>query len=411
MGVLVSYTSFGPTWAAIPGTWAAQTGSWLDQNRAYLDDLAVVTPGTTDRTVLVFRGRITDMEARWMGTLAGGTTEVAITAKDFTADLANNRVGDQPWLVEDLGGRVDRILALAAATTTPDQAVTAQIDGTISGTQVTWRDVDSQPAADLVKELASSVASVAWPAVHDPGGAYYWIEDPRNRGALYVLAMGGGGQVVIIANPQVAGAIALTSQNVLEDPIRWTQDVADVATRADITWLAQGTDDKGQPTTTETHHVIVDSALEARLGQRGFSLSTQLISDADATWVASTLLARQHSLSWRLSGVTWSIRYEDTLTVDETHAALALLDGTQRIGHPLTITDLPDWVPVGEVVGVYIEGGSYEFTDGDWVLDLTASSVGIGLSVSWSTVDPTWPWTAFQTLSWIDVSGVGPPTN
>lgn len=403
LGLRVTVNNLGPTWLAMPGTWAEQAGTWLEQNRAFVDDLGLLAPaGGTDRTVLVFQGRVTDMSAKYLSGLAGGTTQVDVTAKDFTADLANTRVGDEPWLVEPLGDRVATILALAGG------QVTAQVDASIAGTPVTYRDVDSQPAAGLITELAQSVAGVAWPAVHDPGGAYYWLEDPSNRSSLYVLHMGEDGQAQVGPNPDAPDAIKLTASNVLEEPIRWVQDVADVATRADITWLEQGTDDKGAPTTTERHHTLVDSGLEARLGQRGFSVSTQLISDADASRVATRLLNSQHSTEWHVSGLTWSIRYEETITAAEMVAALNLLDGTVRIGHSLVIESVPAWVPIAGQIVVYIEGGSYQFEDGSWILELVASATGQGQGVTWATVDPTWPWTAFENLAWVDVIGVAP---
>ena len=404
VGLRVSFDRLGPAWVDVPGAWTAQgTTAWLDMASGYVDDLVLnAPPGGTDRTVLVFQGRITDMEAKYLADLVGGSTQVDITAKDFTADLANNRIGDVPWLVEALETRVDRILVLAGT------GVTAQVDGSIAATQVTWRDVDSQPAAELVTELAQSVAGVAWSAVHDPGGQYYWIEDPRNRTALYLLSMGGTGQAEIIPNPSAPDAIQLTASNVLEEPIRWTQDVGDVATRVDVTWLTQGVDDKGQPTTTETHALVVNATLEESLGQRGFSVSTQLISAADAQRVATTLLAAQHSAEWRLSGITWSIRYEAEMSRDEMVAALDLLDGTVRIGHSLGISALPPWVPLAGSVVVYLEGGSYTFEDGEWVLEMVGSSSGQGQSVTWATVDPTWPWSAFQHLAWVDLIGVAP---
>jgi hypothetical protein len=403
-GVMVTVHQIGPAWTDVSGSWSDQgaTRRWIDSNRAYVDDVTVLAPAEgTVRSVLAFRGRVTDMEAKWVPTLAGGTTQVDVTAKDFTADLANNRIGDVPWLVEALGVRVARILELAGT------GVTASVDASISSTPVSYRDVDSQPAADLVTELAASVAAVAWPVVHDPGGESYWVEDPRNRPPLYMLHQNTStGQAEVVPNPVAPEAIGLTSSNVLEEPIRWTQDVADVATRVDVTWLEQGVDEDGHPETTERHQVTINAGLESVLGQRGFSLSTQLISPDEAARVATSLLASQHATEWRVAGVTWSIRYEEVMTRAETVAAMDLLDGTVRIGHSLTISDLPSWVPVSDAIVVYIEGGTYTFEDGDWVLELVASSSGIGGTVTWADVDPTWPWTNFQNLSWVDLIGV-----
>ena len=122
----------------------------------------------------------------------------------------------------------------------------------------------------------------------------------------------------------------------LEDPIRFGQDVADVVTRADVTWLEQGTDDDGTPTTTERHALQVDADLEEALGQRGYSLTTQLTQAADADRVALVTLSRLHSREWRTSGLTWSVRYEKNLTQLELENLLGLLDGANRLGQPIT---------------------------------------------------------------------------
>jgi len=395
----------GPSWGNPAWNAASLSGlTWANFDRAYLDDLVVNAPaGGTIRTVSVFRGRVTDMEAQYRLGLEGGTTQVGVTAKDFTADLANDRIGDAPWAVEGLGSRVTRILALAA------MDVDAQIDSSIAAVPVTYRDVDSQPAAGLVEELAASVGAIAWSAVHDPGGAYYWLEDPNNRVPLRLLAKVGG-YVVIVPNRSAPSAVTLTSSNVLQEPIRWTQDVSDVATRVDITWNQQGVDGAGKPETTERHVIVVDAPLEADIGQRGYSLTTQLAVQTDAERVAAALLARLTFGGWRVSGITWAVRYEATLSHDELDAMLTLLDGTQRIGRALSILNLPDWTPSPNLIGVYIEGGTYTYEDGDWVLELTVSSVGQGASATWSQLPAAWTWAQFSpAMSWADVYGVGAP--
>lgn len=406
MGVEVSSPQIGPWWVQVPTTWGNTLRAWVDQGAAYVDDIDIEAPTEgTERTVLVFAGRITDLEAQWLRGLADGSLQVSATAKDFTADLANNRIGDVPWPVQPLGDRVARILTLAAT------GVTATVDASLAGTLVTYRDVDSQPAAGLIQELAQSVAGVAWSAVHEVSGPYYWIEDPRNRSALLVLVQNPSTGIVSVQRSATApDAIELTASNVLEDPIRWGQDVSDVATRADVTWNEQGVDDQGLPTTTERHVLVVDTDLEAALGQRGMSVSTQLQADADAELVAATMLGRAGGTEWRLSGVEWALKYETEMTGDLITAALDLLDGTKRIGRPISVTNLPDWSPTGDLVGVYIEGGSYKFEDGDWDLTLTVSSAGQqGASIKWDEADPAWRWEQMDPgISWSDLMGVGP---
>jgi hypothetical protein len=313
--------------------------------------------------------------------------------------------------VEPLADRVNRILTLAGGD------VTAIIDPTIATIPVTYRDVDAQPAAGLVAELAASAAAVAWPAVHATHGPYYWLEDPDNRSALFVLYQDPDtGLVQVIPASTAADAIVLDAANVLLSPLRWVQSVADIGTRADVTWLEQTVDDQGKPAPTERHYLVVDAQLEAEYGTRGISLSTQLQAESDAADVAARLLARVGDSAWRLSGVEWDQGFEAVVDAGETKTTLDLLDGTVRIGHPLRIDNIPNWAPLPPGLVGYIEGGHYEYrhavTDGAnagaWSLALTLSpGLGLGGSVPWVDLDNTWSWNEFDSdVSWSDLIGV-----
>jgi len=394
------------TWADIDPAW-----TWLDYGTTWLDNVLVTAPsGGTVRSVLVFSGRITDQEAHFdpdTDRFNGGMVVVEMTAQDFTADLANNRIGDDPWPVESMGTRVDKILTLAGT------GVTADVAPTLAPILVSYRDVDSQPAAGLITELAATVDGVAWSATHAVSGPYYKIEDPAERASVLTLGVDGTTGLVVVISTSPAGGISLSSCDVLLDPVRFVQDVSDTSTRVDVTWLEQGTDDEGKITTTDRHVVIVDPGLEADLGQRGVSLTTQLQSADDATDVAHHLLTRVTEHGWRLSGVTWATRYTDWRAEDILNA-LTLLDGTTRIGQPLTITDLPDWTPTDDdSADTYVEGGTYTVDEtGAWQFDLTISSTvrGTGSSVPWADLDPAWRWQDFDPgVSWLDLLGVTGP--
>lgn len=412
VGMLITARKTGPVWAEATGTWADAIGRWVDYQTVLVDDVSVTGPAEgVIRTVLVFTGRVTDLEARYDRALGGGSLVADLTARSFPADLQNNRIGDEPWPVEQLGDRVDKILQLAGGD------VSAIVDPTISGILVTYRDVDSQPAAGLISELAASAAGVAWSAAHITTGPYYWLEDPDRRASLYSLQLIDG-LVEIVDAGASDDAITLSASNVLLDPLRWVQQIADIGTRADITWLEQGVDDDGKPTTTERHQVVIDHDIEQQYGTRGISLSTQLQSSADAASVAQRMLARVEQVGWRLTGVQWDQRFEDTIDQLELKTTLNLLDGTVRIGHLAQIDNIPAWAPLPDRLTAYIEGGHYEYThtivdgrdSGSWSLELTLTQgTGIGVSVPWNALDPTWTWAMFDpAISWTDLIGVGP---
>lgn len=380
------------TWAATP-----PAIEWDDLAGAWLDDLAVMTPsGGIVRTVLVFSGRITNMTVQYDDSTL--SPRVDVTAADFTADLDNVDIGDEPWLAEPMGNRFSRILALT------DLDVAADIDDTLAPFIVSWRDVDRQPATGLLQSLATSVDGVMWSAVHAASGAYLHVEDPSLRSSLYRLELADG--VVVIVDAAQGGI--LSACDVLRDPITFVQDVNDVITRASVTWLEQTLDEDGNPAPTERTSTLIDSVAEETLGTRRISVQSELTTANDALDVASSLMVRLDVQAWRASGVTLD---DALLAGGDTALLLGLLDGTRRIGAAIRIVDLPDWSPSGAELPLYVEGGSYRFDDGRWLLDLYVSrGLGQGESVAWVSLDPTWQWQQFDPgVSWAELSGVGPP--
>ena len=395
VGLEVSAYPTGPAWADAAGTWADAAGTWQDAPAVDVDDVQVFAPdGGTDRTVLVFAGRITNVDAAWDDTIPGPI--VGVTAADFTADLANRDVGDEPWLLEPMADRFTRILGLSG------MDVVADIAPSVADIPVSWVDVDHQPTTGLLQAVAASVDGVMWSAVHQTTGAYLKVEDPAGRAALYRLELVGG----IVQVVGTGAGTPLTACDVLRDPIQFTQDVSDIATRAAVSWLEQITDDQGKPGTAEHTEIVIDAPLEVTYGTRRISATTQLTTAADALDVANRLMARLTVGGWRASGFV-----VDDVFIDRVDVLLAMLDGTSRIGLPVRVTDLPPWSPTGPVLPLYLEGGKYAFDDGRWVLDLNVSSArGQGESVTWDETDPTWRWVDVDpALTWSGVYGVAGP--
>lgn len=406
IGVRVRVYPTGPRWTQAVGTWAEATGTWLQRATGYVDDIMITAPaGGLTRSVLVFSGRVTDVVAGWDD--EADAPVVGVTAVDFTADLENVRVGDEPWPVESFESRFQRVVDLAGLT------VDAVIDEQLTDTLLSYQDVDSQPATGLLKDFAQSVDGIMWSAVHQTTGPYLHVEDPSARDPLYELSDDVDGIVRIIPSTSTGVGQAISACDVLRDPVEWQQNVSDVATRVSITWLEQGVDDDGKPTTTERTEHVVDQQLEATYGQRGLSSSTLLQSQQDAHDVAARILARTAITGWRVSGLT--IDDDESLqTTDDTAVSmlLRLLDGTSRNGLPIILTDLPPWSPLGPTLPVYLEGGTYTHDDGTWTLQLTVSRAeGQGRSVLWDELDPAWAWEDFDpAIAWDDLVGVGPET-
>lgn len=403
VGLQISAYPTGTRWSDLPPalTWAGldPTWTWQDYTRTYIDDVQVLAPAAgTTRTVQVFDGRVTNVKVGWDDSAHGPVVEA--TAVDFTADLDNRDVGDEPWAVETLSARFNRILTLA------DLPVTAVIDDTVAAALMSWQDVDAQPAAGQLRNLAASVDATMWPAVHPTTGAYLRVEDASTRAALTELYEDAGGIVRI----RPAGGREVSSCDVPLAPTSFVQDVTDVATRAQVTWQEQTVDDDGLPAPTERTVTVVDTDLEAQLGTRRISLSTLLQSSGDAAEVAARLLDRTSSTEWRAKNITID---DDRLTGTEEHKALmlALLDGTARIGLPLRVIDLPDWAPVPELP-VYTEGATLTYELGRWIVEATLSSAtGQGRSVTWAQLPPGWTWAEFDpAITWADLRGAGVET-
>ena len=329
-----------------------------------------------------------------------------MVAADFTADLANRDVADQPWPAEPLAARFGHVVAAAGV------AVPYTLAPSLTGYQVSYMDVDRQQCWPLLADLATSVDGVLWSAVHPSTGPYLWLADPRVQSALYQLTMGDAGLVVIVATAAGGAAIELDSCDLLLDPVVFRQAVSDISTRVAITWLEQTIDDNtGQPAPTERTDIYTDAAAELANGTRRLGVQTVLTSAAVAGEVAALLLGRLHRASWRVSGLTW--RTDKTqMDGDQTSRTLDLLDGVRRLAAALLLTNLPSWAPAGPTLPLLLQGGQYTFEDGQWTLDLvTSSAAAQGTGLPWNALDPAWAWNEFDpAIDWTDLVGVATTT-
>jgi hypothetical protein len=382
LGVAIDVVA--PRWDDMPydQTWDGMPAGvrWDDIGLAFVDDLVLLAPAAGAlRRSTVFAGRITDLSSSY--DLDAGGQIVDVVAQTHLAELNNRYVGDQPWALESLSSRFARIVAASG------QALDYQIDSSVQGKPVTWRDVDNAPSGDLLHQLAQSVAGALWSASSDVGRPYLWLEDINQRPAQFVLSKVGGVVVIIPGsggNP--ARLVVIDACDVLLEPVTWTQTTEDNATRVVVTWQDQTVDNEGNQDPTSRDLTVTNPTMEATTGRRRIQITTQLAVQLDAQLTAESVLARVSTPGWRLSGVTWEMATTDRLDAATLDVVMKLLDGVTKLGIGIRLTGLPEWSPAGDAdVNLYLEGGNYKNIDGAWVLELlTSSAISQGKSsVRW----------------------------
>lgn len=416
LGVRVELSG-GLAWDALdPGiTWdtmATADLAWNDFAAAHVDNVRVLSPAAvTTSSILVFSGRVTDLHAAFDEDQ--GVPVIEVTASDFLAELANRYVGSAPWPAERLDARVNRILTEAQVS--GEAPIVADVAPSVADVVMSWQDVDRQPAAGLLTDVAQSPDAILWSATHVVSGPYVRIEDPSERVSMYQLALVGGVIVIVpvdfsTADPERA-PLELSACDMLRDPVEFTVDVADVASRVTVEWLQEGVDDKGKTITTDRRELVINPQREAAYGSRSISLSTLLTNTGDANTVADQVIARLDG-DWRVTGITVA---DADFTVPDSTAAVAqlrLLNGVLRGGLPVQITDMPDWNPIADPLPGYVEGGEYTYSGGGWSLALVVSrATGFGHSAAWDELTATWTWNQWDpVLTWNDLRGVAAPT-
>ena len=345
---------------------------WDDIGRVFVDDLKLLAPaGGALRSGTVFAGRITDMRAQY--DLDKGGTVVQVTAQTHLAELDNRYIGSEPWVKETLANRFSRIVTLSG------QDVTYVIDSSVQGRQITWRDVDAQPAGDLLHQLAQSVGGALWSAATNSGNAYAWLEDINNRPAMHTLVKDPDGVVRIHQNAAIgtgARAITLDSCDLDLEPVEWVQTTEDDSTQVVVTWNEQTLDQDGNQKPTTRDVVITDSAAEQQYGRRRVQVSTQLALQTDADSLSQALLARLSAPGWRITGLEWDTAGLDRVTADTLDRFMKVLDGVTRLGLGILLVNVPVWAPpaTGEDVWLFLEGGVFTNQGGSWHLELLTSS-------------------------------------
>jgi hypothetical protein len=332
--------------------------------------------------VLVFDGRVTDLDASSATPIVGGAY-IAAVCSDAAADLDNRYVGDEPWPQETLKQRATRVLDLSGS------VYSLQVDSRPAAVLVSRQDVDRRGAYGLLQDLATSAGAIVRSSVTTDGSPLVYIQDPDLRQALYTLAQDPADDYWDVYSSSETG-YQLSADEVLQDPTHWLRDVTDLLTRATVGWL----DPAGDPDPVERSVTVIDSAGEAAAGARAISVGSLLVSQAAATELASKTLAT-HTMGgvWRSTGLSWDLSASEDTTAASTSLAAVLLDIRRRQGVALALTDLPAWTPEGAQTSMYVEGGTYVYGRGvdgvqSWTLALnTVPGAGGGSSVTYGTID------------------------
>ncbi len=386
LGLQVEITpAGGAQWDQVPAdvTWDSVDPAlqWDAIGGVYVDNLKILAPATGAlRVGTIFTGRITDMEASY--DLDMGGTLVKCIAQTHLAELDNRYVGDVPWLAEPLANRFKRIVDASG------QTINYQIDSSVQGKQITWRDVDAQPSGDLLHQLAQSVGGALWSAATSSGDAYVWLEDINNRPSMRKLMQDPDLVIRIHLDSTIVDgtqAIEIDACDVLLEPVKWVQTTEDDSTRVVVTWQEQTLDTEGNPKPTSRDYIADNPNQEALTGRRRMQTTTQLANLSDAQLLADSLMARMSAPGWRIDGLIWDMELTDRLDAAALDKVMTILDGVKRLGLGILLTNVPEWAPpaTGEDIWLFLEGATFFNQDGAWRLELLVSN---GLAQGAATV-------------------------
>lgn len=403
----------GITWDDTdPETWSdQQLDTWADLALAGVSYVSLITAGPTARQVLVWAGEITSITGQATGDHA---VSVSVTASDVGTNLSNMTVSDEPWPKEATLARVNRIVDLANIA-----GLIVVVGPGLQPIELAYRDVDAQSVMALLQDIAQSVGGVVWITSHDLPGPYVWIEDPGEREAIRIFYFDAEADLVRIGGSD-READLISADDIIRDPVTWTQDVNSVITSVDATWLEEiPPEGVGDETTTEERTVRVrDMTAVATYGLRKLSISTELTNATDAESLALRMLTQARSTAWTVTGYeldTSSIKREIHTLDYSTRLSMImdLLDATRRIGHAVTLIDVPTYTPAGAVASGYLEGGTYTVQNQMWHMALNLSNAGAqGDSATWADMDDAgdWTWADLDpSIRWVDGYGAAGP--
>jgi hypothetical protein len=257
----------------------------------------------------------------------------------------------------------------------------------------------------MMQDLAGSAGAIAW-LIADDDGLILWLEDPADRPANRQFVIDIDGHVTIGSASLDPDIARWTTADLLQDPLTFTSDPTQAITSVDVSWQEELIGDEGEVTFTEHTVTRTDTGAAQRLGLRRLHISTELVSERDASDLAFKWLAQCRTAEWFGSNMTIDtavltrplpgVNDEDRLTL-----IMDLLSVQQRCGQLITIEDLPEWTPTVSQ-SYYIEGGTYRWERDRWRFDLAASTNALGGGARWMDM-PGWRGESTPEIEWSDM--------
>jgi len=321
-------------------------------------------PATSQR----FVGRVTDMSLGWedAGELTpdAGTGQIVCVAT--MADLGRRVVGDAPWPQELDGSRVSRIMAAASAPLDPEWSDPGKV-------QILARDVDSQPALDVAREVATDAGGILW---HTRDGDVRYADADHRRG--------------------IPPALELDACDVLVTPT-WKRTTEGLINEVSIGYGLEPEEGGEQP------RVILSApASKARYGWYFYTAGTQLAALADATALANLLMVRNSSPVWIMAALPVDVAGLS----DEDYLALLALD----VHSLLTLTGIPAIGQAPTSAHLWVEGWSETLAFGVHEIELVVSGYcRTAPPPRWDDLSPATLWDNTGALTWDDATCLGPP--
>lgn len=373
LGISLHVHPLGATISASYDYYIYANSHTLDSlEHASITALRVTRTGTATSHATVFDGRISDAILSYNEDAK--CAQIDLIAVDPSVELDNIPIGDEPWPAESAAHRARRILNLAGS------SAHLVIDPTIANRMIQRADADNQPARRQLQSIAITTGAILWTASHESVGDIYRLEDPAQRKSLYRLTLDPSGNTHLTPAPW--NTLTLDAATLYRRGIELRQDTTDLATSVTVSWQYDQPNDQGEPTLTNRDETVHDIDRRRTHGHHHLKVSTNLTNAHDANTLAHQLITNTAPGAWMLPKATWDTKTLATRPAD----VITALDSMRRIGLPLTLTNVDEWVPGAPTIPVYLDGGKYTYARGRWVLDLsfTRSTLADSLTINQS---------------------------
>ena len=308
----------------------------------------------------VFRGAATDTDTGWTPRIPHEEWDATrdVSASDPLIPLASVPVGAEPWPAESIAARANRIEALTDLTWINDP----------SSLLVAARDVDAQPATDLLDDLANT-ASLSGGIWYDPAAnvARFLLDAPRTSRTP---------DLTVGPCDVFAGA-------------RLVESVNDVVNDVTVTYVNPDDPDAAPEAR------FINTGSRDDYGTQHRAIATELVDPAAAMARAQTQATRYGVSAGRFTDVQMGSRIGTSRAVAE--ALLVAVPGLR-----LRLASFP--APAPPQWDGYTEGWELEVDAEEWAVTLKLSPASwSGPLLTWADVDPATTWADVDPAQrWID---------